>query len=155
MSLKIKVNKNGKEYYADSDKVFTWLMERYLSNEVRKTQAKLEPYKVRLDNFFESLKTTELEWYEELQKAYPAIDLDFALKRAKLWLSSNYKKDFKKFLMNWMSKENPTIQIEQKRIDEPRKPKPYVPPAIDEKDVAEPEEISSILKSYMKDKPNE
>ena len=113
--LKIKVNKNGKEYYADSDKVFTWLMERYLSNEVRKTQAKLEPYKVRLDNFFESLKTTELEWYEELQKAYPAIDLDFALKRAKLWLSSNYKKDFKKFLMNWMSKENPTIQIEQKR----------------------------------------
>ena len=114
MSLKIKVNKNGKEYYADSDKVFTWLMERYLSNEVRKTQAKLEPYKVRLDNFFESLKTTELEWYEELQKAYPAIDLDFALKRAKLWLSSNYKKDFKKFLMNWMSKENPTIQIEQK-----------------------------------------
>ena len=115
MSLKIKVNKNGKEYYADSDKVFTWLMERYLSNEVRKTQAKLEPYKVRLDNFFESLKTTELEWYEELQKAYPAIDLDFALKRAKLWLSSNYKKDFKKFLMNWMSKENPTIQIEQKK----------------------------------------
>ena len=114
MSLKIKVNKNGKEYYADSDKVFTWLMERYLSNEVRKTQAKLEPYKVRLDNFFESLKTTELEWYEELQKAYPAIDLDFALKRAKLWLSSNYKKDFKKFLMNWMSKENPTIQIERK-----------------------------------------
>ena len=115
MSLKIKVDKNGKEYYADADKVFTWLMERYLSNEVRKTQAKLEPYKVRLDNFFESLKTTELEWYEELQSAYPAIDLDFALKRAKLWLSSNYKKDFKKFLMNWMSKENPTIQIEQKR----------------------------------------
>ena len=118
MSLKIKVNKNGKEYYADSDKVFTWLMERYLSNEVRKTQAKLEPYKVRLDNFFESLKTTELEWYEELQKAYPAIDLDFALKRAKLWLSSNYKKDFKKFLMNWMSKENPTIQVEQKQQED-------------------------------------
>ena len=113
--LNIKVNKNRKEYYAEADKVFTWLMERYLSNEVRKTQAKLEPYKVRLDNFFESLKTTELEWYEELQSAYPAIDLDFALKRAKLWLSSNYKKDFKKFLMNLMSKENPTIQIEQKK----------------------------------------
>ena len=113
--LKLKVEKNGKQYYADSDKVFTWLMERYLSNEVRKTQAKLEPYKVRLDNFFKSLKTTELEWYEELQSAYPAIDLDFALKRARLWLSSNYKKDFKKFLMNWMSKENPTIQIEQKK----------------------------------------
>ena len=113
--LKIKVNKNGKEYYADSDKVFTWLMERYLQNVGRKTKAKLEPYKNRVDNFFESLKTTELDWYKELQNAYPAIDLEFALKRAKLWLSSNYKKDFKKFLMNWMSKENPTIQIEQKR----------------------------------------
>ena len=115
MSLKIKVQKNSKEYYVDSDKVFAWLMERFLQNQGRKTQAKLEPYKARVDNFFNSLKNTELEWYEELQSAYPAIDLDFALKRAKLWLSSNYKKDFKKFLMNWMSKENPTIQIEQKR----------------------------------------
>ena len=50
-----------------------------------------------------------------MKSAYPAIDVDFAAKRAKLWLSSNYKKDFKKFLMNWMSKENPTIQIEQKQ----------------------------------------
>tara|TARA_R100000781_G_C4070646_1_gene124362 strand:- start:859 stop:1293 length:435 start_codon:yes stop_codon:yes gene_type:complete len=115
MSLKIKVNKNGKEYYADADKVFAWLMERYLQNEGRKTQAKLVPYKNRVENFFNSLKTTELDWYNELKSAYPAIDIDFALKRAKLWLSSNYKKDFKKFLMNWMSKENPTIQIEQKQ----------------------------------------
>ena len=115
MSLKIKVQKGNKEYYADSDKVFAWLMERFLQNQGRKTQAKLEPYKDRVNNFFKSLKTTELEWYEELKSAYPAIDLDFALKRARLWLSSNYKKDFKKFLMNWMSKENPTIQLEQKR----------------------------------------
>ena len=114
MSLKIKVNKNGKEYYANADKVFAWLMERFLQNEGRKTQAKLVPYKQRLENFFESLKTTEKPWYDELKSAYPAIDVDFAAKRAKLCLSSNYKKDFKKFLMNWMSKENPTIQIEQK-----------------------------------------
>ena len=118
MSLKIKVQKGNKEYYADSDKVFAWLMERFLQNQGRKTQAKLEPYKDRVNNFFKSLKTTELEWYNELKSAYPAIDIDFALKRSKLWLSTNYKKDFKKFLMNWMSKENPTIQVEQKQQED-------------------------------------
>ena len=118
MSIKVKIEKDGREYLADGDKVFSWLMERYLSNSQRKTQAKLEPYKNRVDNFFESLKTTELAWYNELKSAYPAIDIDFALKRSKLWLSSNYKKDFKKFLMNWMSKENPTIQVEQKQQED-------------------------------------
>ena len=118
MGIKIKIEKDGREYLAEGDKVFSWLMERYLSNSQRKTQAKLEPYKNRVSNFFASLRTTELAWYNELKSAYPAIDIDFALKRAKLWLSSNYKKDFKKFLMNWMSKENPTIQIEQKKQEE-------------------------------------
>ena len=89
-----------------------------MDNKGRKTQAKLEPYKERVNNFFKSLKTTEIEWYNELKNAYPAIDIDFALKRSKLWLSTNYKKDFKKFLMNWMSKENPSIQIEQKKEEQ-------------------------------------
>ena len=68
--------------------------------------------------FFDSLKTTEADWYNELRNAYPAIDVDFALKRANLWLASNYKKDFKKFLMNWMGNENPTIQVEQKQQEQ-------------------------------------
>ena len=118
MPIKVKIEKNGKEYLADADKVFDYLFTRWLENKGRKTQAKLEPYKNRVDNFFESLKTTELAWYNELKSAYPAIDIDFALKRSKLWLSSNYKKDFKKFLMNWMSKENPTIQVEQKQQED-------------------------------------
>ena len=115
MSIKVMIEKNGKQYLADGDKVFAWLQERYIKNNDKRSQAKSLPYKDRLDNFFESLNTTESEWYNELKSAYPAIDVDFACKRAKLWLSSNYKKDFKKFLMNWMSKENPTIQIEQKK----------------------------------------
>ena len=118
MPIKVKIEKDGKQYYADGDKVFAWLQERYIKNNDKRSQAKALPYKERLDNFFESLKTTELAWYNELKSAYPAIDINFALKRAKLWLSSNYKKDFKKFLMNWMSKENPTIQIEQKQQEE-------------------------------------
>ena len=118
MPIKVKIEKDGKQYYADGDKVFAWLQERYIKNNDKRSQAKALPYKERLDNFFESLKTTELAWYNELKSAYPAIDIDFALKRSKLWLSSNYKKDFKKFLMNWMSKENPTIQIEQKQQEE-------------------------------------
>ena len=118
MPIKVKIEKDGKQYYADGDKVFAWLQERYIKNNDKRSQAKALPYKERLDNFFESLKTTELAWYNELKSAYPAIDIDFALKRAKLWLSSNYKKDFKKFLMNWMSKENPTIQVEQKQQED-------------------------------------
>ena len=118
MPIKVKIEKDGKQYYADGDKVFAWLQERYIKNNDKRSQAKALPYKERLDNFFESLKTTELAWYNELKSAYPAIDINFALKRAKLWLSSNYKKDFKKFLMNWMSKENPTIQIEQRQQEE-------------------------------------
>ena len=115
MSIKVMIEKNGKQYLADGDKVFAWLQERYIKNNDKRSQAKALPYKDRLDNFFDSLNTTESEWYNELKSAYPSIDVDFACKRAKLWLSSNYKKDFKKFLMNWMSKENPTIQIEQKK----------------------------------------
>ena len=153
MSLKIKVDKNGKQYYADADKVFAWLMERFLKNQGRKSEAKLEPYKDRVENFFSSLKTTEADWYKMLKEAYPAIDVDFALNRAKLWLMSNYKKDFKKFLMNWMSKENPTIQIERKREIEPkRKRERYVPPELKPEDTAEPEEIKSILNSFLKGK---
>ena len=118
MPIKVMIEKDGKQYYADGDKVFAWLQERYIKNSEKRSQAKTLPYKERLDNFFESLKTTELAWYNELKSAYPSIDVDFASKRAKLWLSSNYKKDFKKFLMNWMSKENPTIQVEQKQQEE-------------------------------------
>tara|TARA_Y100001973_G_C5201758_1_gene338303 strand:- start:1935 stop:2399 length:465 start_codon:yes stop_codon:yes gene_type:complete len=152
MSLKIKVDKNGKQYYADADKVFAWLMERFLKNQGRKSEAKLEPYKDRVENFFSSLKTTEADWYKMLKEAYPAIDVDFALNRAKLWLMSNYKKDFKKFLMNWMSKENPTIQIERKREAEPRRAKTYTPPEINEDELAEPQEIKAIFNDFLKGK---
>ena len=152
MSLKIKIEKGNKQYYADADKVFAWLMERFLKNQGKRSQAKLEAYKDRVENFFLSLKTTEADWYKMLKEAYPAIDVDFALNRAKLWLMSNYKKDFKKFLMNWMSKENPTIQIERKREIEPRRQKKYVPPELKEEDMAEPEEIKSIFDNFLKGK---
>ena len=152
MPLKISIEKNGKQYYADADKVFAWLMERFLKNQGRNSKAKLEPYKDRVDNFFKSLKTTESGWYKMLKDAYPAIDVDFALNRAKLWLMSNYKKDFKKFLMNWMSKENPTIQIERKREIEPRREKKYTPPEISDEDMIEPEEIQAIFSNFLKGK---
>ena len=116
--IKIKIQKDGKVRFADADKVFDWLFDRYMKNKDKRSQSKPIPYKERLDNFFDSLKTTEADWYNELRNAYPAIDVDFALKRAKLWLASNYKKDFKKFLMNWMGNENPTIQVEQKQQEQ-------------------------------------
>ena len=146
--IKIKVTKNGKEYFADGDKVFAWLMERYLKNQGKKAKAKLEPYKERVDNFFDSLKTTELDWYKQLKDTFPAIDIDFALKRAKLWLSSNYKKDFKKFIVNWMGRENPTIQIEQKQERQERRPSTIINKDPYKGDYAEPMEIKDILKNF-------
>ena len=127
-------------------------MDRFLNNQEKRSEAKLEPYKDRVKNFFESLSTTEKDWYDELKNAYPAIDIDFALKRAKLWLLSNYKKDFKKFLMNWMSKENPTIQVEQKRQIEPRRVNKYIPPTPKDEDCADPKEIQEIFKNFAKGK---
>ena len=152
MPIKVKIQKDGKEYFADLDKVMAWAFERYLKNKEKRSEAKLEPYKDRVKNFFNSLSTTEKEWYNELKNAYPAIDIDFALKRAKLWLLSNYKKDFKKFLMNWMSKENPTIQVEQKRQIEPRRVNRYIPPTAKDEDCADPEEIQQIFKNFSRRK---
>ena len=54
--------------------------------------------------------------------------------------------------MNWMSKENPTIQVEQKRQIEPRRENKYIPPAIKDEDCADPEEIQEIFKNFAKGK---
>ena len=54
--------------------------------------------------------------------------------------------------MNWMSKENPTIQIEKKREIEPRREKKYTPPEISDEDMIEPEEIQAIFSNFLKGK---
>ena len=52
MKIKIHISKDGKEYFADGDKVFNWLYERYEKNRDREKKSKIVPYKTRLENFF-------------------------------------------------------------------------------------------------------
>tara|TARA_R110002050_G_scaffold288141_1_gene439855 strand:- start:568 stop:1056 length:489 start_codon:yes stop_codon:yes gene_type:complete len=104
--FKIKIQKQGKEYYADADKVFGWLFERYMKSEERKENSRIMPYKERVQSFFAKAKKDE-SWLRELREAFPGIDLDQELQKAKTWLLSNgYKKNFKRFCFNWMAKAN-------------------------------------------------
>jgi len=54
----------------------------------------------------------------EMRITYPAIDVDFQLKRARLWLRSNpakrkTKRGMPRFLNGWMSRQQPTAQVHQ------------------------------------------
>ena len=117
--LKLKVNKNGKEYYADGDKVFSWLYERYVKNEGRKTKGRVVPYSQKLDNFFKEIILDE-EWLSDMGKAFPGISIKNELEKAKMWLISNksHKKDLKKFCYNWVSRANPTMIAEEEKSEE-------------------------------------
>jgi len=64
----------------------------------------VKPYPDRVSNYFEKI-SDELKrtWYD----AYPNIDIDYQLLKAKAWLISNpnkAKKDFSKFVNNWLSR---------------------------------------------------
>ena len=55
MKLKIAIEKDGKQYYADGDKVFAWLFERYTKYQGRKRKDKILPYDLRVNNFFDRI----------------------------------------------------------------------------------------------------
>ena len=109
MKIKVLIKKDGKEYFADGDKVFDWLYERYLKNEGRKVSSRVVPYKTKLENFF-SKAATDVEWITDLTKAFPGIDIVQELQKAKTWLLSNntHRKDLKKFCYNWIAKAKPS-----------------------------------------------
>ena len=100
--IKIKISKDGKEYFADGDKVFSWLYERYINAAERKGVSKVVPYKERVQNFFNK---RDESWIRELCEAFPGIDIDSELLKARAWLLSNgYKKNLKRFCFNWLAK---------------------------------------------------
>ena len=92
--IKIYINKNGREYWADGDKVFSWLYERYVKNEGRKAKGKPVPYSEKLDNFFREI-VLDKQWLSDMGKAFPGINIKNELDKAKMWLVSNksYNKD--------------------------------------------------------------
>ena len=119
--IKICINKNGKEYWADGDKVFSWLYERYIKNEGRKAKGKPVPYSEKLDNFFGEI-VLDKQWLSDMGKAFPGINIKNELDKAKMWLISNksYKKDLKKFCYNWIGRATPNM------VDEPVKSKKQI-----------------------------
>ena len=139
--FKIKIKVGKEERWADADKVFAHLYQNYVKSELNGKKPK--PYKERVNNFFNKL---DQDWIKALKEAYPNVNVDQELEIAKAWLISNTKNaksDFKKFINNWMAKNMRTKKPET--LDNQSKYEKYVPPVVDEDEIASPEEIKKIL----------
>ena len=127
----------GKIRWADADKVFAHLMERY--TKTIPNGEKPQPYKEKVENFF---ATIDVEWLQALRKAYPNVKIDPELDKIKMWLLSNSpKRNLKKFTNNWLAKamgQKSNIQTEAVVYET------YKAPVIN--DVASPDEIKEILR---------
>jgi len=149
--FKIQVNAGGKIKWADADKVFAHLMERYMKT--IPPGDKPQPYKEKVEHFFATIDT---EWLQALRKAYPNVKIDTELDKIKMWLLSNSpKRNLKKFTNNWLAKamgQKSNIQTEAAPLYETykapasviREMSGYKTPAVE--DVASPEEIKEILR---------
>ena len=140
--FKIQIKVGQKVRWADASKVFAHLLQEYTKTELKGN--KPAPYKDKINDFFSKI---DEEWMDALKKAYPNVDVDQEIESAKMWLLSNPNKakaNFKTYLNNWMAKAmrngKPTIEDNRGAY------KTYVPPVINEEDIATPEEIREILK---------
>ena len=145
--FKIKIQQDGKEErWADADKVFAHLLQKYTKAELK--GKKPEPYKDKVNNFFNQYSDKWDEWIEALKKSYPNVDVDQELNNAKMWLLSNTnqaKSNFHKFINNWMAKAMRNGKQETQAEPKYRYDK-YVPPVVNEDELASPEEIKEILR---------
>ena len=149
--FKIQVSVGGEIKWADADKVFAHLMERY--TKTIPSGDKPQPYKEKVEHFF---ATVDVEWLQALRKAYPNVKIDTELDKIKMWLLSNSpKRNLKKFTNNWLAKamgQKQNIQTEAaplyKTYKAPasaiREMSGYKAPVVE--DVASPEEIKEILR---------
>ena len=138
--FKIKIqDTGGRERWADADKVFAHLYERY--TKTIPNGDKPQPYKEKVEHFFTAI---DVEWLSSLKKAYPNVDIDTELNKAKMWLLSNSpKRNLKKFVNNWMAKamgQKQNIQTEAVLYEK------YVPPVINDDDIPDEDEIKKILR---------
>ena len=141
--FKIKIKVGGEEErWADASKVFAHLLQEYTKTELK--GSKPAPYKDKVNNFFSKI---DEDWVKALAEAYPSVDIDQESNNAKMWLLSNTnqaKSNFKKFVNNWMAKAmrngKPMTQDNRGAYQK------YVPPVINEEDIATPEEIQEILR---------
>ena len=101
----------------------------------------LSSFKEKVENFFVNI---DAEWLSSLTSAYPNVDIDTELGKAKMWLLSNSpKRNLKKFTNNWLAKAMTSRQNQQTEAVLYEK---YVPPVINDDELASPEEIKDILR---------
>ena len=127
--------------WADAEKVFAHLMEQY----IKKIPAgeKPAPYKEKVKNFFVSI---DADWLKSLQEAYPNVDIDGELNKAKMWLLSNTpKRNLKKFVNKWMAKAMGEKKNQQQPTDGRSDYKPYVPAPMPD-DAPTQDELQEILR---------
>ena len=137
--FKLKIEVGGKIRWADADKVFAHLLERY--TKTIPNGEKPQPYKEKVENFF---ATIDVEWLQALRKAYPNVDIDPELDKIKMWLLSNSpKRNLKKFTNNWLAKAMGQRNNKQTEADIYEK---YKAPVINDDDIASPEEIKQMLR---------
>ena len=114
--FKIKIKKAGEEErWADAHSVFAHLMQNYMRAELN--GKKPEPYIDKVNNFFSHSGEKWDEWIDALKEAYPNIDIEKELSKAKMWLLSNPKQaksNFSKYVNNWMSKAMERVKPEEK-----------------------------------------
>ena len=134
--FKIQVSVGGEIKWADADKVFAHLMERY--TKTIPSGDKPQPYKEKVEHFF---ATVDVEWLQALRKAYPNVKIDTELDKIKMWLLSNSpKRNLKKFTNNWLAKAMGQRNNKQTEAVIYEK---YKAPVVD--DIASPEEIKELL----------
>ena len=137
--FKLQVNVSGEIKWADADKVFAHLMERY--TKTIPNGEKPQPYKEKVENFF---ATIDVEWLQALRKAYPNVKIDTELDKIKMWLLSNQpKRNLKKFTNNWLAKAMGQRNNKQTEAVIYEK---YKAPVINDDDIASPEEIKEMLR---------
>ena len=137
--FKLQINVGGKIRWAEADKVFAHLMERY--TKTIPNGEKPQPYKEKVENFF---ATVDVEWLQALRKAYPNVEIDTELDKIKMWLLSNTpKRNLKKFTNNWLAKAMGQKQNKQTKAVIYEK---YKAPVINDDDIASPEEIKEMLR---------
>ena len=137
--FKLQIDVGGKIRWAEADKVFAHLMERY--TKTIPNGEKPQPYKEKVENFF---ATVDVEWLQALRKAYPNVEIDTELDKIKMWLLSNSpKRNLKKFTNNWLAKAMGQKQNKQTEAVIYEK---YKAPVINDDDIASPEEIKEMLR---------
>ena len=100
VQVEIKVRVNGKEVWRPIEKVM-----QYVYPDKIDIKGKMpSPYSHQVKTFFESVDEDIIKIWSE---AYPSVDIQSELLKAKAWLlstPSKSKKNFKSFVNNWLSR---------------------------------------------------